>query len=279
MQPSIAKTAPLALIVPVFICLSLARSAVWGGDMLLWSNTVKCAPSSSTGHENLGNAYAARGEYGKALKEYTSASKCPDIKELQKLEYNRGLVFKSIGRYKDAEDSFFNALRLDPSYAQPHFSLGAIAEMRGNYTLAQFHFQRAIEKEPQNALAYYIAGRQRFIHAAGRDDQRQAFLLLSRSVGLNPLDANAHAALGAVMINLGDRRGALHELESALTLDPVNVPALQLMRKYHVSAEHKTIYYTLYAHSNWYGWLTLFLIIFLSLSAVFYIRYLIIINE
>ena len=46
---------------------------------------------------------------------------------------NRGVVYRLMGDYDKAEASYAKALELEPDYAEPHASLGALAIFKGEY--------------------------------------------------------------------------------------------------------------------------------------------------
>jgi len=269
------RAALAVAVVAAAVAVTFIQSGIWKSDLSLWSDTVKCEPRSFTAHHNLGNFYAAKGDFKSALAEYAVAKTCPKQADLHKLAYNRGLALLAIGKTGEAKEAFVESIRNNPDFAMPHFNLGAIAEREGNHILADFHYQRAIDEDPYNPLAYYIAGMHKLQNAKSREQLRDAFLLLSRSVGLNPYDANARAALGLAEIRLGNRRGGLDEIKKALRLDPGNKPALNLLKRYKISPEDAEIVFNSpYTHANWVAWLIFCSIFFLAIIGVLYVRYL-----
>ncbi len=103
----------------------------------------------------------------------------------------RGIALAGLRRYHEAEADLRRVLRLDPSSSAAEVELGLLAWHRGLTTEAITYFQRAIERRPADAKVYgYLA-----------DALNQA----------------------------GDLPGAHRALEQALTFDPRNSRALNLM--------------------------------------------------
>jgi len=88
----------------------------------------------------------------------------PDLAEAHaSLAYAR---FRFLWDWKGAEDSFRQALRLDPAYAQGHHWFAYYLSLLGRWEEAMEHFQRAVELEPLSlparvnyAVALQWAGR------------------------------------------------------------------------------------------------------------------------
>ena len=274
--PWVLRTGIAAIIVALFAFLSMQRSRVWDNDISLWSDSVKCEPLSSRAHHNLGNALAMKGKYQEALNQYDRAGKCPVVPAPHELAYNRGLALKELGRLDEAEAAFRESLRLKSDNEFPHYQLGALAEAQGKNSTAAAHYRKAIKINPENARSYYIAGRHKMMHARNRDDLRQAFYWLNISVELAPLNAEAHTALGYVLIQYGHRKGAIDKLRTALYLDPNNPQAEELLEQLNVAPEPAdSIDFIPLPPSPWKAWLFLAFIFFSIIILVMYTYYLV----
>jgi Flp pilus assembly protein TadD len=106
------------------------------------------------------------------------------------LTLERGIALTSLRRYREAEADLRRALRLDPTNPTAEVELGLLAWHRGLSVDAVAHFRRALERGPEARTYGYLA-----------DALNQA----------------------------GDLGGAHHALEQALSLDPRNTKALNLM--------------------------------------------------
>jgi tetratricopeptide (TPR) repeat protein len=65
----------------------------------------------------------------------------------------KGVEAYAAGRRPEAAHEFDVAIERDPSKAQPHIYAGRIYREDGNLQSAAIEFRKAIELEPQNALA------------------------------------------------------------------------------------------------------------------------------
>lgn len=75
-----------------------------------------------------------------------------------------GLVLREQGKFTEARQHYEAALQLDPMYARAHFNLGVLAELYlQDLGLALSHFQayQGLQKEPDTAVANWIADLQR----------------------------------------------------------------------------------------------------------------------
>ena len=67
--------------------------------------------------------------------------------------YNLAVAYTQAGRYDEAQQNYVKALDLDPNYALAHDGLGLLAQRRGALDEAATHFQRAIELDSTLAAA------------------------------------------------------------------------------------------------------------------------------
>ncbi|MDQ6699310.1 MAG: protein kinase [Acidobacteriota bacterium] len=107
-----------------------------------------------------------------------------------------------------------------------------------NLDRAAAAFQKAIELDPQYALAYAglaDAWRTRYNVSRDPDDLEQAFIDSSRAVALNGSVAAARVSLGLVLTHKGKYEEAESEFEQALKREPVNAEAYRgLARVYEI---------------------------------------------
>ena len=85
------------------------RNVIWGSDLKFWEDAVKKAPQKARGHNN----------YGAAL--------------------------MRAGRTDDAVESYYNAVKCDPSYGEPHINLAIHFQKKKERKRAYYHFMEAIK--------------------------------------------------------------------------------------------------------------------------------------
>ena len=106
-----------------------------------------------------------------------------------------------------------------------HAAAGAIQEAQGEIERAAWHYERALDRDPQNAGYCWRLGRAQ-LELNNLDAARE---LLERALTLDPDSADAHAAIARLFARENDRRAALIHSQRAAELRP-NDPALQVQR-------------------------------------------------
>jgi tetratricopeptide (TPR) repeat protein len=115
-------------------------------------------------------------------------------------------------RYGDARVSLDRALAVDSSLASTRYLLGLLAEVLGDYELAESHYRGALDRAPADVVLLAALGR---THALdGRPDDARAAL-----ARLDSLSADRYVSpylLAGIAEALGDRRRAFAWLEEAV---------------------------------------------------------------
>jgi serine/threonine-protein kinase len=115
-------------------------------------------------------------------------------------------------KYAEARESFERALAVDSTRAETHRLLGLLAEVLGDYELAESHYRAALAVAPDDPEAVASLGR---IHGLdGRPDEARAVL-----ARLDSLAAQRYVSpyqLAVIAEALGDRRRAFAWLEEAV---------------------------------------------------------------
>jgi len=128
----------------------------------------------------------------------------------------RGVAAYSTGNPADraaARNAFAEAIRDDPSDADPHIYLGRMAREEGDANNAVRELQTAIQLEPNNATAQREMGAHLLAQSTGQlnmgnlpgamQSLNLARNFYVRAVQLNPNDKSAQGFLGCVLIRLG----------------------------------------------------------------------------
>ncbi|HMT29739.1 MAG TPA: tetratricopeptide repeat protein, partial [Bacteroidia bacterium] len=117
--------------------------------------------------------------------------KNPPVGYIYRAYGNRGLAYKSAGKYAEAAQDFTESIKLDPTDARNYFNRGLTYEAMKNYSAALNDFTKAIELEPDKSMLYNSRSQVRF--------------------------------------NLNDIDGAEADCKKCLELDPVNIDALNTL--------------------------------------------------
>ena len=92
---------------------------------------------------NRGNAYHDKGEFDKAIENYTEAIRLTP--ESVETYYNRGIAYGKKGEMDKAIEDFTEAIRLNPELAEAYHSRGRAYRYKGDQTKAEADFAKAKE--------------------------------------------------------------------------------------------------------------------------------------
>ncbi|WP_269623980.1 tetratricopeptide repeat protein [Prochlorococcus marinus] len=129
---------------------------------------------------------------------------------------NYGVILKDLGRLKDAEISYRNAIELNPNFAEAHYNLGGILKDLGQLQEAELSTRKAIELNPDFAEAYYNLGG--ILKDLGQ--LQEAELSTRKAIELIPNFGIAHSSLGGILKDLGQLQEAELSTRKAIELIP-----------------------------------------------------------
>jgi tetratricopeptide (TPR) repeat protein len=127
-----------------------------------------------------------------------------------------GRVFLDHDRLSLAWRAFVAATTDSPSYSDAFAYLGITYERLGEATLAAAYLDRAVELDPNSALALYLRGV--FLSRHARWDAAQADL--ERAVQIDPASTTVAFALGRALFEQGDYGRAEEQFLRALAEEP-----------------------------------------------------------
>lgn len=142
--------------------LTISRNAVWQSEIALWEDVTVKSPKKGRGYGALGHAYQRSGfadraeaayrraielsprdhiarnnlgalylaekRYEEAVQEFSEGQRLSGASPV--IHFNMGLACAGLGRYRDAEASFAEALRLKPDYRQAEENLVKMRSLR-----------------------------------------------------------------------------------------------------------------------------------------------------
>lgn len=144
-------------IIIFFSWLTYQRNLVWKDPVSLWEDNVAKAPGRARIHGNLGKAYLDKGRYERAAEEF---KKLIEIDPTFAGAYNN-LAVIYIDHLKDdriARKYIEASLTLFPDYPAGYVNLGVIDLNNRKLRSAIKNFEKALELDPGNLLAYYNLG-------------------------------------------------------------------------------------------------------------------------
>ena len=165
---------------------------------------------------NRGNAYARKGQYDRAIGDYTDHIRLkPDH---AKAFYNRGIAHASKRQYDRAIRDFGEALRLKPDFAFAFYNRGTAYSDKRQYDRAIQDYTEAIRLKPDYAKAFNIKA---WILATAREGRyrngAEAVRLAKRAVSLKN-HVNYVDTLAAAYAEAGDYSAAVRTQERAIEM-------------------------------------------------------------
>ena len=193
---------------------TISRNPVWRDDYALWTDTVKKSPDGAIPHNELGNAYAAKGSIDEAMEHYRMAL---TLKPHHAEAYNNlGLAYSSKGDTDSAIAYYQEALRLRPGSPSAHNNLGLAYSSKGDIDTAIEHFQEALRLHPTSPGIHNNLGNA--YESKGWTDR--AFQQYQKALELDPDYADAHVNLGTLYGATGQIDQAIQQFQTALKLKP-----------------------------------------------------------
>ena len=135
---------------------------------------------------------------------------------------NLGAAQQALGNFRDSEESYRRAIRLQPRYPDAHFNLGVLLAGRGEIAAAQQAYEQAVRIKPELAEAHVNLGN---IHKSlGRLNEAEA--AFRRAIRARPSYSLAHYNLGNLFHDQQRLEEAVDSYERALKYAPRSLDIL-----------------------------------------------------
>lgn len=219
-EKNFKKTAVAAMsVIMIFYSVRIfLRNGDFRDEFTLWSRTIATNPDSDKALNNRGIIYAERGEYGKAIEDFTKALQIrPGIYEAYN---NRGKAYALGGEPGKAEADFRKALEIKPGYepalinlriiqggkqdifgAKEHLAKGLGLMEKGLLDEAIREYDAAIKLAPDYSEGYNKRG----IAHGLKNNLKKAVADFSTAILLNPADYMAYANRSIAYRMLGEK--------------------------------------------------------------------------
>jgi protein O-mannosyl-transferase len=199
--------------------LTYERNNLWKDDFSLWNDAAQKSPGKVRPFNNRGLAYSSRGDYEKAIADFTYAiqlnPKCAEA------YYNRGLAYSLTGRYDLAIENYNQAITLYPNYTAAFNNRGLAYNHKQSYDLAIADFNRALQIRPDFAEAFYNLG----LTYCYKKEYAQAIADFDQAVHLKPDYAEAYYNCGLARMYRKDFNKARADFDQAIVLNPLSAEA------------------------------------------------------
>lgn len=170
-------------------------------------------------HKNVAQMLEAAEELPGALGEWLLVSQ--SMPQYANARYHLGNLLDQMGRSREAEEQFREALALDPNMAEALSGLGLALAAQGRLPEAFRAYQQATALNPESIHAYInwglgLASQGRFVEAIGQYE---------RALKIDPTSSTAYNNLGRSLQALGRTDQALRCYSRALELNPESLSA------------------------------------------------------
>ena len=141
----------------------------------------------------------------------------PDKIQLEAWEFDsKGVSLANLGLLDEAIETFKEAIRINPEYAEAHNNLGIALAKNGQIDEAIKAYKEAIRINPMLADAHYNLGD--VLKAKGQLDE--AIKAYKEAIRINPEYAAAHNNIGIALYNKGHFDEAIKAYKDAIRINP-----------------------------------------------------------
>ena len=149
---------------------------------------------------------------------------------------NAGLM-----QFDDAIDSYKNALKINPDYAEAHYNMGIALKDKGDLETAISSYKNALKIKPGYAEAYFNMGN----ILKDKGDFDDAIDSYKNALKINPDYTEAYSNMGIALKDKGDFEAAIGSYKKALEVKPDNADAkenlISLMTSYSPQKENPNL--------------------------------------
>ncbi|MFA5961783.1 MAG: tetratricopeptide repeat protein [Parcubacteria group bacterium] len=145
-QKKVWLSAIFALIILALSIRTIVRNIDWDNEDNLWISTGKTSPSGHVIYNNLGDVYARRKDYDRAILEFKRATEInPRYADAY---HNLANTYQAMGKIDEAIAGYQKALELNPALWQSAQNLASIYFTRGEFGKAHEAIKKAVEISP-----------------------------------------------------------------------------------------------------------------------------------
>jgi protein O-mannosyl-transferase len=173
-------------IIILFSIITIQRNQIWASEVTLWNDSFKKSPNKIRPIINLAHAYTTFGSFNLAIQYYEKAMSINS--KIFSTNYNLGNLYLEIGREKEAISLLETAALIRPNNPEVNVLLGEVYLKRKTIDRAEFYFKKAVELNPNYALAMRNLGIIYYFHFK---KTKEAGVYFSRSLSIDPYQEGA----------------------------------------------------------------------------------------
>lgn len=171
---------------------TIVRNLDWRNQDTLWLATAKYSPTSPQNHNNLGDLYARRGEYDKAIEEFKKAIELkPNYADAY---HNLANIYKIVRKIDLAEENYLKALSFNPNLWQSFQNLSVIYFEKGQVEKAIDFANKGLAVNNSSPQLHFLLGFGYF-QKGEKDLAKKEFL---KVLELDPTNKNAKDFLSKI---------------------------------------------------------------------------------
>lgn len=147
----------VSVLILIPLCVrTIIRNVDWTDQDHLWLAAEKTSPSSHQNHNNLGDLWARRGNFEKAVEEFQKAIEL--LPNYADAYHNMATSYHQLGKDDLALASYQKAIYFNPNLWQSYQNIGAILFTKGNIENAEKFYAKAVEINPQSSMLHTALG-------------------------------------------------------------------------------------------------------------------------
>ena len=135
--------------------------------------------------------------------------------------FDKGVIYFRLEEYQKAIECFDKAIERDPNDADAYILRGLAYHGLEQYERAIEDYDKAIELDPNDAVPYYIRGNAYYY----LKQYERAIEDSDKAIGLDPNDAYAYYIRGVAYANLKQYERAIEDFDKAIARDPNDASA------------------------------------------------------
>ncbi|MBN9484480.1 MAG: tetratricopeptide repeat protein [Bacteroidetes bacterium] len=203
----------LCVVALVFLFATQKRNNIWLSELAFWQSVTDTFPESAVAQSSVGGVYMKQGDYDVALEHIQKAVTLDD--KNYKAWYNLGVLHLRRGKYKEAEDALDRCIAIN-EYSKALFSRALLFQQTGQYLRALNDINKVLEKEPNNARAYYVKG-----SCEDEDgDYQQAIGSFNKAIEYGDGDPIFYLGRGIAEVKSGNAQDAITDMGHVIDHNP-----------------------------------------------------------
>ena len=208
-----------ALCLLCLVILTHVQVGWWRDNFTLYDHALSVTKNNWTIHYNRGNALFLRGDYAKAIEDFSRTVEIHP--RYANAYYNRGVSCQSIGKYRQAIDDYSKTVGIDPEYVGAYLNRSIIYAKIGDYMKSINDLETVIKLDPSNTGAFLQMG----LSYGEAGDMKNSIGAFTKLIDIDPKYIDAYINRGIAYSQIGDQPKAIDDFSMAININPSNINA------------------------------------------------------